>query len=344
MESIAVLTGSYYFALVGFSVLIAALAAYTAFELASRILAKRGVAQAVWLCGGVITLALGIWCIRVIDTSAVAFRQIPFDPSRLDPAKAMTLLGLVCIGTVTSCLLAFVSFSASLDRKLSFHSRKLALAKERFKLKLEHDRLKDAEPVNTSDGELVEPMINESQDAVGSRVSLDKSVGPVACAPSIVVGVRALIVDANRTNRRLLEDILSSWGMIPVVASSAEQALALHRIATKNAQHFGLILTDMHMPKMDGIHLVERMRETLNFSGSTIVMSAFSGRRDAQRCEELGISAYLLKPVRRAELLDTIVRVLSEPASKQRTSVITRASLRDSSASHQPLTVLLAQR
>lgn len=344
MESVAALNGSYYFALVGFSVLIAALAAYTAFELAGRVVAKRGVAQVAWLCGGVFTLGLGIWCIRTIDIAAAAFRQTPFDLSRLDPQKAMTLLGLVCIGVVVSCLLAFVSFTASLDRKLSFHSKKLALAKQRNEQRLERDRIENSELDRQADGEPVEAITEESHVAFSDSGSQQKSVGPVPCAPTVVVGVKALIVDANRTNRRMLEKLLSQWGMIPVVASSGEEALALHRIATRNAQPFGLILTDMHMPKMDGIDLVERLKGASDFSAPAIVMSTFSGRRDAQRCQELGISAYLLKPVRRAELLDTVVRVLSEPGADQRTSVITRSSLRGSTTARQPLAILLAQR
>lgn len=343
MESIAALTGSYYFALVGFSVLIAALTAYTAFELAGRVVAKRGLAQAAWLCGGVVSLTIASWCIRTIDTAAGAFRHTPFDLAHLDPARAMTLIGLACIGTITTCLLAFVSFSASLDRKLSFHSKRLALAKQRNESRIERERVKPAESVDETNGVLVEQMAQDSNAPVSARGSLEKTFGPTPCAPSIVVGVKALIVDANRTNRRILENILSNWGMIPVVASSGDQALALHRIAARNGQPFDLILTDMHMPKMDGIHLVECLKERSNFTGSTIVMSAFSGRRDAQRCEELGISAYLLKPVRQAELLDTIVGVLSEPESKQRTSMITRASLRNAPA-RPSLSMLLAGR
>jgi CheY-like chemotaxis protein len=93
--------------------------------------------------------------------------------------------------------------------------------------------------------------------------------------------------------------------MIPTVAVDGEQAIALYENAASYGL-FDLVLTDMHMPKMDGFVLVEKL-QSFSATGSTIMMLTSGGQKgDAQRCAELGISAYLLKPVRQAELHEVL--------------------------------------
>ena len=88
-------------------------------------------------------------------------------------------------------------------------------------------------------------------------------------------------------------------------------ALALLESARKAGESFELILTDMHMPEMDGFAMVERIRAEHLSSGAAIVMlTSGGGRKDIERCQELGVSAYLLKPVRQEELRETIERLL----------------------------------
>jgi two-component system sensor histidine kinase/response regulator len=167
---------------------------------------------------------------------------------------------------------------------------------------------------------------------------------PVTIAPSILAGAKVLIVDDNRTNRRILEGILTHWGMVPVVAGDGEQALALYQAATEQSQPFNLILTDMHMPKMDGFGLVERLKGDLAPCNSTIMMLSSGGQRgDAQRCHALGIAAYLLKPVRQSELREAMIRVLSSRQLKESTPMITRSSLREGAVGKKTLKILLAE-
>ena len=170
--------------------------------------------------------------------------------------------------------------------------------------------------------------------------SVIKTVVP---APSELNGVRALVVDDNRTNRRILEGILSRWGMRVSVAADGEEAVAVYSAAA-SADSFRLILTDMHMPKLDGFGFVERLKQSFDASTSTIMMLTSGGQRgDAQRCEQLGIAAYLLKPVRQSELRDAIGRVLSASAMKERRALITRYSLREQIGGGKALKVLLAE-
>ncbi|HEY1986148.1 MAG TPA: response regulator [Terracidiphilus sp.] len=339
------LIDSVYFALVVFSVLIAALAAYTAFELARRVATTRGAARGGWLCGGAIALSLGAWCIRFIGTAALVFRQTPISFSHIDPAKGAMILGLTCVGIVTACMLSFVCLSANLDRKLAFHTKRLALARERSHAGWPLDRSQPAVCEGSIGRNLVADTSHADAAVPAASVLADEHVsGPVPCA-SILFGVKALIVDGNHTNRRILEETLSSWGMVPVVASNAEQALALEKIASRNDQSFGLIVTDINMPRIDGFQLIERFKERVDFTAATIVMSAFGQRSvEQKRCEELGIAAHLVKPVTQSELRELVIRILRERDSQQHSAVITRAPFRETAPRHQPLTALLADR
>lgn len=153
-----------------------------------------------------------------------------------------------------------------------------------------------------------------------------------------------LVVDDNRTNQRILEGLVSRWGMIPTVAANGEMALHVYREALAKKEPFGLILTDMHMPKMDGFGLVERLKEHPGTTSSTIMMLTSGGQRgDAQRCGELGIAAYLLKPVRQMELREAIIQVLTAGQRPQTTAMITRNTLREQTRQNRMLKILLAE-
>jgi two-component system sensor histidine kinase/response regulator len=132
---------------------------------------------------------------------------------------------------------------------------------------------------------------------------------------TILRGVKVLIVDDNRTNRRILEGLLRHWEMEPIAVPGGAQALAEISAAHASGRPYDLILTDMHMPEMDGFNLVEKIREQSLRSTATIMMLTSGGHRgDAARCGELEIAAHLLKPVRQSELREAIARALSTAA------------------------------
>jgi len=162
--------------------------------------------------------------------------------------------------------------------------------------------------------------------------------------PQILNGVKVLIVDDNRTNRRILEGLVTRWGMNPKVASDGEKAMVELAAARQANEPFGLILTDMHMPKMDGFGLVERINDSPDLSTATIMMLTSGGQRgDATRCGELGIAAYLLKPIRQSELREAIARVLGAKDHSEGISMITRKSLQEDLDPKQSLQILLAE-
>lgn len=125
-------------------------------------------------------------------------------------------------------------------------------------------------------------------------------------------GLPVLIVDDNATNLRVLEGMLGRCGMRITTANGGQAALAALGDAQRNGVPFGLILLDGHMPELDGFALAEQIRENLSLAGVTIMMLTSAGHmQETARCRELGIAAYLMKPIRQAELLDSICRVLS---------------------------------
>src|SRR5450432_4872369 len=168
-------------------------------------------------------------------------------------------------------------------------------------------------------------------------------VGAIA-PPELVCNVRVLVVDDNRTNRRILEGMLKLWGMKAVSVDSGEVALAQLAAAREAGEPYGLILTDMHMPKMDGFTLIERIRQRPELSAAVIMMLTSAGHRgDAARCQELGISAYLLKPIRQSELREAIARALGAKEQEGVIPLITRFSLQDERDPSESLSVLLVE-
>jgi two-component system, sensor histidine kinase and response regulator len=157
-------------------------------------------------------------------------------------------------------------------------------------------------------------------------------------------GVKVLIVDDNGTNRLILHNMVGRWGMIPTSVSDGERALNELLAAEKANDAYRLILTDMHMPKMDGFGLVGHLKDRVKFSAPTIMMLTSGGRRgDAARCEELGIAAYLIKPVRQAELREAVIRVLHAKQERSPVPLITRYSLLGKGNSFRSLRILLAE-
>ncbi len=162
--------------------------------------------------------------------------------------------------------------------------------------------------------------------------------------PEILRGVKVLVVDDNRTNCRILEGMLTRWQMKPTSVNGGAAALAQLSAAREEGEPYNLILTDMHMPDMDGFALVEQIRQRPELATATIMMLTSAGHRgDAARCQELGVSAYLLKPIRQSELREAVARVLGAREHDGAIPLITRFSLQDAREPDAYLSVLLAE-
>jgi two-component system, sensor histidine kinase and response regulator len=168
----------------------------------------------------------------------------------------------------------------------------------------------------------------ESEPERGSRFRFSARFGkapPRAHAaerlPAQLRGLRVLVVDDNLTNRRILEEVLTQWRMQPTAVASARAALEAMEAAERAKRPYPLVLLDASMPVMDGFELAAKIQQSPRLAGASIMMLSSGARPgDRARCFELGISAYLTKPVKQSDLMDTIVGVLASrlPAAKKR--------------------------
>jgi signal transduction histidine kinase/DNA-binding response OmpR family regulator len=138
--------------------------------------------------------------------------------------------------------------------------------------------------------------------------------------------LQALIVDDNVTNRQVLHRMLSRWGMKTTAVDGGLAALQALEAAKKAGRPFSLILLDGQMPVMDGFMLAAQIQKNPQFVNAAIIMMLTSTGQmgDATRCRDLGISRYLLKPVRQGELLDAICQVLNKGTQEGPAPLLTR--------------------
>jgi signal transduction histidine kinase/CheY-like chemotaxis protein len=151
-----------------------------------------------------------------------------------------------------------------------------------------------------------------------------------------------LVMDDNIVNRRILAGMLGSWLMKPVMADGGRAGLAAIEASKKKGTPFPLVLIDGQMPEVDGFAVAEAIKKDRALDGTTLVMLTSAGRPgDGARCRELGIAAYLTKPISQAELLETILAALGRTsAGPDPRTVVTRHSLRKD---RRKLHILLAE-
>lgn len=119
-------------------------------------------------------------------------------------------------------------------------------------------------------------------------------------------GMRVLVIDDNETNRRILARMLENWGMQSEVVDSAAKGLQALQ-ASLNDKPFGLVLSDVNMPEMDGFMFAEQMKGDQSLQNTPIILLTSANRSgDSARCRELGIAAHLIKPARQSFLFDAI--------------------------------------
>jgi CheY-like chemotaxis protein len=141
-------------------------------------------------------------------------------------------------------------------------------------------------------------------------------------------------VDDNATNRRILTLQTQSWGMLSRETEFPHEALELLRSGEK----YDLIITDMHMPEMDGLQLAAEIKKI----NEQIPLALFSslGRREVET-QKLFVTQ-LSKPIKQSQLYDALVGVFSD-IKVTNTKTTTKATLDPEMASRHPLRILLAE-
>ncbi|HXN72820.1 MAG TPA: response regulator [Candidatus Acidoferrales bacterium] len=143
--------------------------------------------------------------------------------------------------------------------------------------------------------------------------------------PEILQDSHVLIVDDNQTNRTILLEMLTQWGLRAEAVSGARPAIAALEQSRATKQHFDLVITDLHMPEADGFDLVEKMRGSPAFDHLPVIMlSSGSQRSDRERCRELAIAACLMKPVQPSELLDALLNELTRAIPERTKEIVER--------------------
>ncbi len=193
----------------------------------------------------------------------------------------------------------------------------------------------------------------ESGPGLGTQVrfSVCLKVGELPPAPTrdqiarqSFQGIRVLIVDDNQTNRRILEGMLSRWKMRVASAESGARALELLSAASASEDPYALLLTDAHMPYMNGFELVSCVSQIDNMRPLSILMLSSSGDRgDAARCRKLNIAAYIVKPVRQADLCDAIAQALGGPKEPSPEAAVPGGRGAESAVPTNSLRILLAE-
>jgi two-component system, chemotaxis family, chemotaxis protein CheY len=117
----------------------------------------------------------------------------------------------------------------------------------------------------------------------------------------------ALIVEDSHTMRQLIVFAMSRLKGLHVVEADD----GLDALKKLTAQHFDIIITDINMPIMDGLKLVKRVRSDERYQTIPIVIiTTEGGEVDRQRALALGANAYITKPIRAPQVIDTVRKLL----------------------------------
>ena len=170
----------------------------------------------------------------------------------------------------------------------------------------------------------------ESEVGHGSRFHFTVHLGiaaepqpePSPVGAATLHSLPVLVVDDNATNRRILEEILRSWNMVPTTVPSAAQAIVRLREAAAAGVPYPLVLADAQMPDVDGFTLTQQIKEDPTLANTVVIVLTSGGRPDdTARCQQLGIAAHLLKPVKPSELLNGIGAALGISPTEEPTGL-----------------------
>ena len=122
-----------------------------------------------------------------------------------------------------------------------------------------------------------------------------------------------LVVDDNETNRTVIENMLSAWGMNVTQAGNGREALNILMANPTQDAEFELALVDMNMPELDGLGMAEALRGSGRYPHlKMILLSSVSSPDDVRRAQEAGFQRFVAKPLRKAELRQAILGISAE--------------------------------
>jgi PAS domain S-box-containing protein len=164
----------------------------------------------------------------------------------------------------------------------------------------------------------------ESEPGRGSTFSFTARFGlssrrgasGVGESSDLLDNLRVLIVDDNVTNCQILEEWLRGWRMCPMAVGDGAAAVDALRHAVEAGTPYSLVLLDGRMPDGDGVTIARLIREHVDISSTRIILlPSEDSSINLALSREVGIRAYLLKPVQQSELLETISQVMGRTTS-----------------------------
>ncbi len=162
---------------------------------------------------------------------------------------------------------------------------------------LMQDSVALAKPVRMT--RLLQALISLS-DGIGDSVVVEAPVGK----QQILAGMRVLLAEDNAVNAMVASSRLDMWGSACVCASNGLEVLKL-----LESEEFDVVLMDVSMPEMDGIHATREIRKLEEQSGQhlpIIAMTAHALQGDREKCLTAGMDDYISKPINFTEMLEKL--------------------------------------
>jgi two-component system sensor histidine kinase/response regulator len=191
----------------------------------------------------------------------------------------------------------------------------------------------------------------ESSPGEGSTfwftATLEKQTSPEAAAwqrAASLEGVNVLIVDDNATNRKILHHQLSQWRMMDEEASSGIEALVALRRRAREGHPFHLAILDMQMSGMDGWMLAKAIKADPLIAGTRLVMmTSLDRQEDASAMHAAGLDAYLTKPVKHAQLFESLSKVMGGESGRSPLSGAAKPAEAEAPAAPGAMRILIAE-
>ncbi len=160
---------------------------------------------------------------------------------------------------------------------------------------------------------------------------------PAPRIPMEIIGANILVVDDNPVNRSILREQIKHWKCRSVAVESGPRAIKVLQNARAKGVKIDLIISDYHMPGMNGEDLFYSLKAQRDFADiPVILLTSINADAAIKRLQQEGLKAVLTKPARSSQLLDTITQCIFESQTAQKSKALVEANTTEGKAS--PLT------
>ena len=171
------------------------------------------------------------------------------------------------------------------------------------------------------------------------KTGLNKKAPPLKLPPALT-GLRTLIVEDNPSTAMVLVRFLNNFGFKSDVAPNGETALKLYEESIDASQKFKLILMDIKLPGIDGIHTAKLIKSNKFISAPPIILvSAYGRETELQKARDAGLNDFLVKPVKQSSLFDTIMDIFGYSVDK----AVDKSSIKATSTEFSNTHILLVE-